>query len=260
MGADYIPEQDFFAEICLRNFATQVAADPDGYRARPADAEETLAAAEAFRAALRATETPGVRSNSLIARKNSARRDAEGLIRAMAQRIKRDKHIPSALKVKVGLAPPARRRHSVPTPDSAPSLCAVSDWQGAMTLHVWDSITQTRKRPAEAMALELYERIRPRAAVDAESVPQRADDDDTAEEIVIDRPAQSFPWRFVGVRTAWPMEERPMVKAVGDEVSYVARWITRQGKPGPFGMQTSVRSNYNPMMHLLAGQRCSRAA
>ena len=248
MGADYIPEQDFYAEIWLRNFAGTLAADTAGYLATTADALDAVAAATVFSAALKATQTPGVQSSPLIRAKNDARRSAESVMRPMAQRIRRDRRIDSTLKIRIGLTPPATRRQTVEPPQSTPQLIARSrSGVGGVEIFVMDSASQRRKRPAAAMGLALYQRIVPLAAVEALGLAYAAGTGEGILPAVDGEPpvAVEHPWTFIGVYSAWPINLDPAIERTGDVVGYAARWITRQGECGPFGVPTSIRPQYN---------------
>ena len=88
-----------------------------------------------------------------------------------------------------------------------------------------------------------------RAAEAAEASGTTADGDaGEAETPAMDPLAegQTFAWRFIGIHTRTPIRRVPPINRHGDQVSYVARWVTARGEPGPFGNVVHARPAFNP--------------
>src|SRR5947209_19950032 len=107
--------------------------------------------------------------------------------------------------------------------------CRAARLSGVVTLTVSDSQSQRPRRPAGAKGIELYERVIPNATAEAWWRGERT-------------PAADAPaWRFVGLQTRTPIERVPPLAAWGDQVCYVARWVTARGRVSPFGNEVAIR-------------------
>jgi hypothetical protein len=287
MGADYIPERDLRASCWMKNFARRIVEHPDLYRITPAEAAEIDAVVLAFRIALSKAHPIGTRSQSLVRTKNDARKAAERLVRPAAQRFRTDPQIAADLKILIGLKPRTTRRRKIPALESSPSLLLSAAMSGAVTVSARDSQTFRSARPKSAMGMELYERIRPvetmlaaaaaakaaAAAVKAAAAPDAdpADANPAGSSSALANPstlntpdassaiAEPIRFRFIGVYTRTPIRMYPPIRAHGDEVTYVARWVTRRGEPGPWGQPASIRPPLQPAVAGLSMQRDRRA-
>lgn len=250
MGQDYIPEQDNAAVGWMVNFADRLVAEPELYRTTPQDAADVALRVKAFAEAQARCYPIGDRKPAFVCTKNNARKFAEQIVRPEAQRIRKDPRIDRSLKSLLGLNVNTHRRRKIPVPTGVPVLSVKFNLAGVLTVRFLNSENFRTHRPAGAIGIELYERITPLKAVEEiiekrRALPVEAD----AEEETIDPldTTVAHPWCFVGVYTRSPIEMRPPIKDHGDDVAYIARWVTARGEPGAFGRGVSVRPAYNPV-------------
>jgi hypothetical protein len=250
MGADYIPEQDVKAAYWMKHLANALVGDPQRYRTTPDVAAEVLEAVTAYRVAQAKCWPSGDRNAAKVCAKNNARKRAERIVRPEAQRIRKDPRIDLSLKVLLGLNVNTHRRRKIPVPTGVPLLRVQFNLAGAVTVRFLNSENYRTARPHGVAGIELWEKITPHATVEEviarrRGQPMGSDDaNDTP-----DAPSQyaTGTWRFVGLYTHTPIRMRPPIQTHGDEVAYMARWVTPRGEPGAFGNRVSVRPAFNPL-------------
>ena len=57
---------------------------------------------------------------------------------------------------------------------------------------------------------------------------------------------------FIGVYTRTPIQIYPATNHTGDEVSYVARWVTARGEPANFGQAATIYASHGSVRNLSA--------
>lgn len=254
MGADYIPEKDHHAGRWMKFFARGLVEHPEAYRISPVDAAQIDAAVQAFRTANAIAWATSTATRPNRWAKNAARKAAERLVRPEAQRIRTDPRIPAELKANIGLKPPGKRRRCIPPPESVPRLYLSEPALGVARIQVLDSHSGRRARPRAAIGLELWQRIRPAAVANARYGPTPVASPEEQGDPEARVESSDYPWRFIGVFSRWPMTFQPRIENHADEVSYVARWVTRRGEPGRFGAAASIQLVRNPALRTGAGR------
>jgi hypothetical protein len=251
MGADYIPEKDIKAACWMKRFARTLVEQPDAYRTTPEDAAEIDALVTVFRTANARCWPSAIRNRVRVVTKNQARKSAEQMIRPASQRIRTDPRIADVLKLQIGLKPKGKRRRQIPAPESVPLLILNSATSGVMTIKVLDSTSGRRGKPKEAQALELYERVRPRDVINAlrQKTPVADNSSNTVDPLSNNGTGR---WRFIGVYTRTPIQVYPATNHTGDEVSYVARWVTARGEPANFGEAATIYASHGSVRNVSA--------
>jgi hypothetical protein len=141
----YIPPGDSDLNLFLINFSTLITATPAAYGLLAADATAIAAQKTAYSAAFVLATDPSTRTPVTVAAKDTARRNAEAVVRPYAQRVASSLTVSDALKTGLGLnlhgTPPA----PVPAPTVAPLLSLVSAAVGVHTIIGRNPINPTSK-------------------------------------------------------------------------------------------------------------------
>lgn len=258
-ASTYVPEKDYKAAYWMKNFARRLVERADDYRIAPQEAAEIDAAVQLFRAThakLRRIEFKTFRQSRV---KSAARKAAERLVRPAYQRIRTDPRIAAELKVAVGVRLTKKRRRLVGPPAGVPSLTAKTDLSGRVTLLVVDAGSSRKAKPADANGFELFQRIRSQVLITAMRERGIRDDEtpDAVTAAAIAAPIGEAPglWRYAGTFTATPIILAPAITAVGDEVTFAARWVNRRGEPGRFSSTVTAYPMFNPAAALDGARR-----
>jgi hypothetical protein len=147
-----------------RNFAQQIANDPQRYHLAPEDAEQMVRVVETFRAALFKCANPRFRNQDTTGRKNSARAEAERVLRPYANLIRINKKISTSDKAVILIEERPERLHKRPCPPSRPLLrlargndsSATSGGRHRIAFGYQHKWTLDAPRPPGAARIELF--------------------------------------------------------------------------------------------------------
>jgi hypothetical protein len=220
-GKQYIPRSDAAFRDWLLNFSALLSADPARYGVSSAEAAAIAGHAGAFDEAYQAAQAPATRTSVAIAHKDVMRAAANAPVRTLAQQIKADPGVAGDDKIALGIHVDDAVRSPVPAPTSAPLLMLVSSFSGVHQLRYADERTPAaRRKPAGAAQLQLNVAIAPGPVTD---------------------PAES---QLYGLFTKQPIrvEHDPGKggEAGAQTATYLARWVTRTGKFGPWSLPQSM--------------------
>jgi hypothetical protein len=232
----YIPRADGAALLWAQPFAATLSAHAAAYGVSADTAAAISAAVAAFAAALARATAPDTRTASAVAMKNQARAAMEKRIRPAVRGIQAlpatagaggtsvvtDARtvVSDAAREALGLPVYARKATTAPLPpDTAPDLHVAAIHRRAHTLRLADAATPTRKaRPPGTAGAEIYYRL---AEGDVQTPASSHRPDDLKD------------WRFAGLATRDTFRLETPGAAPGQVLTITARWLTRQGKPGP---------------------------
>ncbi len=224
----------------------------DAYRTTPEDAAEIDALVTAFRTANAQCWPSAIRNRVRVVTKNQARKSAEQLVRPASQphsnRSAHRRRSETADRIEAeGQTTPADPRSR----RVCHRLILNSATSGVMTIKVLDSTSGRRGKPKEAQALELYERVRPRDVINAlrQKTPVADNSSNTVDPLSNNGTGR---WRFIGVYTRTPIQVYPATNHTGDEVSYVARWVTARGEPANFGEAATIYASHGSVRNVSA--------
>jgi hypothetical protein len=225
----YIPRADAAALMWAQPFAATLSAHAAAYGVSAETAAAILAAVDDFAAALARATAPDTRTASAVAMKNQARAAMEKRIRPAVRGIQAlpatagiasGTVVSDAAREALGLPIYARKATTAPLPpDTAPDLHVTAIHRRAHTLRLADAATPTRKaRPPGTAGAEIYYRLA---------------DGDVQASAPSHRPDDLKDWRFAGLATRDTFRLETPGAAPGQVLTITARWLTRQGKPGP---------------------------
>ena len=113
MADKFIPERDLDFARMARNFAVNIAREPERFGASAQEAQSLRQAVDEFRDALCAAMRKQTRSALIVSQKNQARASAVRLIRSLAKRIRANDSISAIDKVAIGMRQrPARLKRA----------------------------------------------------------------------------------------------------------------------------------------------------
>lgn len=207
--ADYIPPRDADFDAWGLNFATLIAADPGSYFLTIGDSGNISAVQAAFAAAFALTENPPTRTTPNIAQKNSDRAAAEATYRYFGDRINGNVNVTNIQRADLGLTIRNVTPTPVPQPTTAPALTFRSAAPGIHKMSYTDATTPDSKaKPPGVIGMELWAAIAGTPVTD---------------------PALAT---FQATVTKSPFQVAVGAAAVGQLVTYFARWTTRSGTNG----------------------------
>lgn len=192
----------------MLNFSAQITATPTAYGLTAGDATAIDGYVYAFSTAQSVAEAPETRTPVAIAARDTARRNAEEVIRPYAMQISANPTITAAQLIELGLtvrdAPTP-----VPAPTSFPLLSFLQATPLQHKLEYRDSETPTTKaKPGNVIGMEVYRSVGTVAATD---------------------PAQAA---YVATVTKTPFRQSFEAGQAGKVVTYFCRWVTRSGPAG----------------------------
>lgn len=229
MSTNYIPAPDTAYDSWLNNFQTVIAAAPADFGLTAPDAAAITLAYNNYHATYllagtapphRTPVNPGARTNVTVAAMNVQKASSMVTARAYASIIGANAGVSAGNKALAGLTVRSTARTPIPAPTTIPILGFVAAGIGVHVLNYHDATTPTAKaKPFGAIALQLVASIGNAPPVGGAAGLQQ-----------------------VGVYTKSPMQisMASVASAVGANVYYYARWVTRRGLPGPFSAVLAV--------------------
>ena len=209
MANSYIPASDAGFNSWLVNFDALLTADPTAYGLTAPDAAAVATVTAAWAAAYLAATDPSTRTPSAVAAKDSARSDAEAVVRPYAMQINLNGAVTDEQRVNLGLTVRKTVPTPVPAPTSAPALELVAATPGNHRLRYSDTGQGTGKaKPYGAIGVELQAYI---------GAAPTADPNDAS---------------YVGTVTKSPFDQPQSGANQGQMATYFARFITRSGPAG----------------------------
>jgi hypothetical protein len=206
--ANYIPAKDADFSNWLLNFSTLLTAAPTDYGLIAGDATLVAAQNTAFQAAFTAATNPATRTAVTIAAKDTARVNAEAVVRPYATQISRNPAVDPGDKTAIGVTVPDPSRSPIPAPATAPVLSIRSMIPGQVRYDYRDATDPTgRLKPFGVVALQLFASFGTVASVDPDQLS------------------------FVTQATKTPSTISTAGNA-GKVMSIAGRWVTRSGPSG----------------------------
>lgn len=209
MVPSYIPAKDADFSNWLLNFATLIAANPTDYGLVAGDATAISAQNTAFQAAYTAAIDPSTRTPATVAAKDTARYNAENVVRPYAQNVRLNAAVSDALKVGLGLNLPNSTRPPIPPPTVAPALAFDAATPLQHKLRYSDPSSPVGKaKPVGSIGVEIWRSVGTVPATD---------------------PAQAT---YYATFTKSPNFSSFDASQVGKVCTYFARFATRSGAGG----------------------------
>ena len=206
-------------------FTAKIAKDPQAVGLTEAIALELGAAFAEFNEAYRVAVAPSTRTRITVGRMNAARKVLERLCRTYAQRIKNNDEVPDETKWALHLHLGRKPRREIGAPQSRPMLLIPQTGPGRHVLRWWDdSMGIANRKPKDAAALQLF-------AVVAERI--------------VSNPEAA---RYVGTYTRQPIRLNWGQETAGKTITYFGRWITNNGKEGPWSLPRPMQMAFGGAM------------
>jgi len=208
MARDYIPTKDADFSIWLENFSTLLTAAPATYGLTAPDALAVDAVNTTFQAAFLLSSNPATRTSGTVADKDTARANAQLIVRPFAVRISQNTSVSDLAKSDIGVTIRQLIPSPIPAPVDAPSLGVQSMIPGQFTgsYHVVGSIGKAK--PFGSIGVELVKSIGTVYATD---------------------PSQC---QLEGTFTKSPFRVAIAGEDTGKKVTLFARFTTRSGPGG----------------------------
>jgi len=206
----YVPRSDEKFRRWAFVLTGRIAQDPAAAGVTREQSLELTAAFDEFNKYYDLSRMRGTRTLDIVGRKNAARKILEAMCRKVAQKIKHDESVPLELKSVIFRRGRKRRKVAGP-PETAPTLLFTGMKSGRHELR-WqdDSVLWTRRKPKDAMGLQLFAQVTDRAVLDWSQL------------------------KYVRTYTKQPMKVSWPRETAGMVVIYVGRWINAKGEEGPW--------------------------
>ena len=174
MYPSYLPQADGPFATWLQNFATRVSASPGTYNLSPADAIAVSGVNTAFQAAYTAASDPVTRTSVTVAAKDTARAQAELVVRPLAVAVSQNSAVSDADKTDLGVTVRSLVPTPIPAPVDAPVLSLVSLGNGTAKLGYEVAGSVGKAKPFGAVGVEIRTAIGVAHTVDPEATTYRA--------------------------------------------------------------------------------------
>lgn len=208
MSTPYLPPQDALFLLWLANFSSVAAASPVIYGLNGGQVTAIQTADIDFAAAYTLAIDPGTRTPTTVAAKDTARTNAEAVVRPICVTISRSAAISNGDKTSIGVTVPTVVPTPVPAPVTAPVIALSSAVVGLLNLFFRDSTSPTvRAKPSGVKGCELWASVGTVPAVS----PQQCS--------------------FMGMFTKTPLQ-LPTGLVGGKVVTVFARWANGSGPGG----------------------------
>jgi hypothetical protein len=208
MTTSYIPPRDADFNVWISNFSAVGAATPSVFGLTTAQVTAIGGVTSSFSAALLLSSDPSTRTPVTVAAKDTARANAELIVRPIAVTISRNAGISNGHKAAIGVTIPIVSPSPVPAPVTAPSIILQSAVIGLLNLAFRDSTSPTvRAKPVGVVGCEVWASVGTVPATD---------------------PSQCS---FSGIFTKTPLQ-LPTGPQGGKVVTVFARWSNRSGPGG----------------------------
>jgi hypothetical protein len=214
----YIPASDAGFDAWLINFDAIVAVDFADYGISAPQAAALTSATGDWTTAYAAATNPATRTPVTVADKDAARAAAESLARTLAQIIKSfDPPVDPGVLTSLGLTVDSFPPTPVPEPTTFPVLDILQATPQQHKLQYRDSLTpETKAKPYGVISMELWVAIGTAPAPDPSTAV------------------------FIATQTKSPFFVTHDPADAGKVATYVARWLTRTGKLGPWSSGVSM--------------------
>jgi hypothetical protein len=229
MGGKFIPNSDIMFREMAGAFARIIAEDPARFAVAAGDSESLSAAVKLYQESLQATRSGGARSQHTTRAKNDARREAERLIRQVANQIRANVSVDAQAKFALNLHERSARRKSrgkggwrggLQEPPRLWFVRARHEANAATPLHElrFCALDYSRARPEGVARLELFvDLLPPEAPIPGHPGANHA----------------GRPW-YLRSFTRSPIVLAPPMTRVPMRVVYWGRWSDSTGNVGPF--------------------------
>lgn len=224
MSKKFIPNSDVEFKVVASNFAQKIASDAQTFGISSEDGAALLLAQQRFEEAYMAAHASGARSSIATHEKREARAALEKIMRRIANLIRANPAVTTAMKITIGMRERAERSRGKTCPQEPPRLTF------ARALH--GSHSATPMHELRFSALHEFNNAKPDGAVRLELF---------VDLIPPDAPIPNHPGDNHGGR-AWylrsytrsPIVLAPPLARVPMRVIYWARWADSTGNVGPF--------------------------
>jgi hypothetical protein len=218
MATPYIPARDADFQNWANNFSTRITATPGTFGLISADAVAIAAAYATWNAAYLLAINPSTRTPVTVADKDTARINAQAIMRPYAQAISQNAGVTVDDKIDVGVNPRTNGPTPVAAPTSAPvlSLIAGTYLQHLLRYRDEGAPATSRAKPPNVLQIQIYAAASSVVVTDPAVLPLKA-------------VATKVP-----VTIAWDSADR------GKPAYYSSRWITRTGLVGPWSDLQSI--------------------
>jgi hypothetical protein len=144
MARDFIPRRDGDFAAFAAAFASQVSADPEIYGQTPESAGKLASAEASFAQAFRDASAESTRTRSAVARKDTARRVIEDMIRRAAWRARVSPTLSAAQRLALGLGAPGYCSRPSDLPDDPPAITILQAVGNRVKVRVSDPAAPSR--------------------------------------------------------------------------------------------------------------------
>lgn len=213
----YMPPGDAAFRSWLLNFSSLISADPQRYGLLPSDAAVIQGHFDAYDPLWAQCQQPSVRTTSLIQQKDAVKASAMASCRVYAMLIKVNQGVDELDKSALGLHLNDSTPSPIPVPATAPLLMIQAAFSGEHVIRYADeSSPASRKKPFGAIQIQINRNVAPGANPDVN---------------------QST---MVGLYTKQPIHVAQDQANTGLTATYMARWVTRKGEFGPWGLPVAM--------------------
>lgn len=214
---DYIPKTDAGFRDWLNAFATLIAADPGKYGLSQSDSDIITNHNASYEAAYVPVQSASTRTTALVGQKDAVKAAAIGSVRVYAMIIKANKGVDNEDKLALGINVNDPTPTPIPAPDSSPLLNIVAAFSGEHLIRYADENTPaSRRKPHGAVQIQINRKI----AHGADPVVAGSE--------------------LVGLFTKQPVSIPQDQVNAGKTATYFARWVTRTGLFGPWGLPVGM--------------------
>lgn len=199
-------------------FTERIRRDPASVKLNEQTALQLAAQFALFNEAYDIAVAPSTRTTITVRKMNAARKVLEAQCRTHAQRIKKDPEIPDTVKCDLYLHIDRKPRGEIKAVHTQPVLKISGALSGRHQL-LWGDTRNThmRRKPKDAAAMQLF------AVVADRQVPD---------------PGMAS---YVGTYTRQPIKVRWPSETAGKTITYFGRWITANGREGPWSLPMSMQ-------------------
>lgn len=235
-----IPRKDSQAAQWMRDFATQLQAEPERYFVPAEEIDALVAAVADFRSSLAAAIAPSTRGPRSSLLKRTSRAAAEGLCRNIYRMVKNDLRVTDADKQSLGIHIDAPHRTRSVAPTTAPWL-RIASRNDVYTVRWTGESSGRRGRPDGCAMLQLFiatadgEAGQALQAAGADAIAARATllNVYTADRVTLcDNGLQRWLPGTVAV---------PAPTGQVKTVAFIARWASPKGQAGPWSRPATLR-------------------
>ncbi len=218
MANGYMPRADSEAFNWMTTFAKEISNHPERYKITAPAIMQLNEAVNGFRNAYLKATDPQTRTTSAVNGKDTARKNAEEVIRPIYNQIKMDTTIGDDDKINAGVRPINSSRTRIAAPSTVPTLYLKEAGPGVHILSFSDQSSSYRiAKPAGAVGLQVMR-------------------------LLSDRPIESE--KELTYFQTFTRNKNRITYTWADDLkiaTYAGRWITRKGEVGMWSKPVSLR-------------------